>query len=332
MDGRTYCSIVTHITIRNNNIDVRDDTACDGGISHNGVATIPDTDPDFVNYGVVFVLQLLFYNLQRLDLYDNGHSYDIIYDIRVFNNNNTPCSGHLYNNNGTNNDTPDYLSGVENDRSGTIRYGNNNISFTNIYDAIVMHIIYNSVAHVTVLDTISSSSGRSYVCLSSELASMPPFSSNIVRLSSDRFHLSSDCGTVHLEYFPVALVERMETIPSLASPYLSPDLKSLCSSSHVLYSYSSSSHAKCPSSISFSCLISNLIFGSSIAPITRCFTRHIYYIRFLKFDTESFLSCSYDHIHDHGVVLVSRIHSYYSQISIYHLSPLLPFIQNMCPL
>ena len=36
----TYCSIVTHDTIRNNNIDVRDDTACDGGISHNGVDTI----------------------------------------------------------------------------------------------------------------------------------------------------------------------------------------------------------------------------------------------------------------------------------------------------
>ena len=188
-----------------------------------------------------------------------------------------------------------------------------------------MHIIYNSVAHMTVLDTISSSSGRSYVCLSSELA---PVSS----LSSDIFRLSSDCGIARLKHFPVALVARMETIPSLSSPYLSPNLKSLCSSSHVLYSCSSSSHAKCPSSISFSCQISNLIFGSSIAPITRCFTRHIYYILFHKFNTESCLSYSYDHIHDHGVVLVSRIHSYYSQISIYHLSPLLPFIQNMCPL
>ena len=36
-------------TIRNNNFNVRDVTACDGGISHNGVDTIPDTDFDLVN-------------------------------------------------------------------------------------------------------------------------------------------------------------------------------------------------------------------------------------------------------------------------------------------
>merc|ERR1712161_96194 len=75
-------------TIRNNNINVRDVTTCDGGISHNGVATIPNTDRDLVNSGVVFVLQLLCNNLQRLDLYDNEHTYNI-HDIRVFNNNNT---------------------------------------------------------------------------------------------------------------------------------------------------------------------------------------------------------------------------------------------------
>jgi len=126
-------------TIRNN-INGRVDTACDGGISHNGVDTITDTDRDLVNSGVVFVLHLLFYNLQRLDLYENGYTYGIIYDIRVFNNNNTPCSGHLYNNNGTNNDTPDSISGVENDPSGTIRYGNNNISFINIYGVIVVNL------------------------------------------------------------------------------------------------------------------------------------------------------------------------------------------------
>ena len=126
-NGYTYRSIVIHYTIRNNNINVRDDTVCDGGISHNGVDTNLDTDRDLVHYGVVYayvnayaVVQLLFYNLQRFDHYDNRHTYDVIYDIRVFNNNNTPCSGHLYNNNGTNNDTPDCISGVENDRSGTI--------------------------------------------------------------------------------------------------------------------------------------------------------------------------------------------------------------------
>jgi len=266
-------------TIRNNNINVRDVTTCDGGISHNGVDTIPNTDRDLVNSGVVFVLRLLFYNLQRLDLYDNEHTYDI-HDICVFNNNNTQCTGHLCNNNGTNNDTPDCISGVENDRSGTIKYGNNNISFIDVYGVSVVNIAYDSVT----LETISTSCERGCVRLSSELASMPRFSSNIVRLSSgltsDRFHLSSDCGIVRLEYIPIALVARLETISSLSSPYLSPDLKSLCSSSPVLYSCSSSSHAKCPSSISFSCLISNLNFGSSIAPITRCFTRcftrHIY--------------------------------------------------------
>ena len=105
-------------------------------------------------------MQLLFYNLQRFDCFNNGHTYNVIYDICVFNNNNTPCSGHLYNNNGTNNDTPDYLSGVENDRSGTIPYGNNNINFIDIYGVIVVNLTYNSVALVTALDAISSSSGK----------------------------------------------------------------------------------------------------------------------------------------------------------------------------
>ena len=105
-----------------NNINVCDDTACDGGISHNGVDTIPDTDTDrdLVNSGVVFVLQLLSYNLQRLNLYDSRHTCDNIYDIRVFNNNNTQCSGHLCHNNDNNNDTSECTSGVENGCSGTI--------------------------------------------------------------------------------------------------------------------------------------------------------------------------------------------------------------------
>ena len=203
---------------------------------------IRDTDRALVNSGVVFVLQLLFYNLQRFDHYDNGHTYDVIYDIRVFNNNNTPCSGHLYNNNGTNNDTPDCLSGVENDRSDTIRYGNNNISFTNIYDVIVMLIIYNSVALVTDLDTISSSSGRSYVCLSSELAPVSSFSSDI-------FLLSSDCCLDCVEHIPIVLVAIEETISSLSSHSLSSVLKGLCSFSPSLYSCPSSSCTKSPSCI-----------------------------------------------------------------------------------
>ena len=122
-------------------------------------------------------MKLLFYNLQTFDHYDNGHTYNVIYDILVFNNNNTPCSGHLYNNNGTNNDTPDCTSGVEIDHSDTIRYGNNNISFIITYDVIVMHLTYNFVDLVTALDTISSSSEQSFVRLSSELA---PISSLLI--------------------------------------------------------------------------------------------------------------------------------------------------------
>ena len=43
-NGYAYCSIVIHNTIRNNNINVCDDTTCYGCISHNGVDTIPDND------------------------------------------------------------------------------------------------------------------------------------------------------------------------------------------------------------------------------------------------------------------------------------------------
>merc|ERR1712194_94163 len=113
-------------------------------------------------------------------------------------------------------------------------------------------------------------------CLSSELASIPPFSSNIVCLSSDRFHLSSDCGIVHLEHVPVALVASLETIPSLSSPYLSPVSKSFCSSSPGLYSCSSPSHAKCPSSVSCSVLSTAPSFEPSIAPNYLCITRPLY--------------------------------------------------------
>jgi len=319
-NGCTYCSIVIYDTIRNNNINVRDDTACDGGISHNGVDTIPDTDRDLVNSGVVYVVQLLFYNIQGFDHYNNGHTFVAIYDIRVFNNNDTLTSGHLSNIN----DIPGCISGVENDCSGSVSYGNNNISFVDIYGAIVVHLAYNSVAIVATLDTISSSSERSFVRLSSEIAPVPSLSSNI-------FRLSSDCGCVRLEHVPIALLARSEIIPPLSSPSLSPVSSFLCSSSPGLYSCSSSSHTKCPSYIPFSCQILNLVFGSNITPITRCFTRHIYDILFLKFNTESFLSYSYDHIHDHGVVLFSRIQSYYSHLSIYYISPLLSISRMYAP-
>ena len=166
----------------------------------------------------------------------------------VFNNNDTPNSGHLSNIN----DIPGCISGVENDCSGTICYGNNNICLIDIYGVIVVHLAYNSVALVATLETISSSCGRGFVRLSSEIAPVSSFSSNILRLSSDLFCLSSDCGLVRLEHVPIALVASLETISSLSSPYLSPVLKSLCNSSPGLYSCSLSIHAKCPSSISFS--------------------------------------------------------------------------------
>jgi len=129
---------------------------------------------------------------------------------------------------------------------------------------------------VVTLDTISSSSGRRFVRLSSEIKPMPSFSSNIPCLSSDLFCLSSDCGIVRLEHVPVALVASLETIPSLSSPYLSPVSKSFCSSSPGLYSCSSPSHAKCPSSVSFSVLSTAPSFEPSIAPNYLCFTRPLY--------------------------------------------------------
>jgi len=80
---------IQYSTYRSSNT-VRYDTTCNGGISHCGVGIIRDTDRDLVHYGVVYayvVVQLPFYNLQGFDRYTNGHTYDGIYDICVFNNN-----------------------------------------------------------------------------------------------------------------------------------------------------------------------------------------------------------------------------------------------------
>ena len=111
---------------------------------------------------------------------------------------------------------------VENDRSDTIKYGNNNISFIGTTCVIVIHRIYNYVALLTALDIISSSSEQSFVRLSSEATPVPSLSSNIYRLSSD-------CGLACLEHDPIALVASLETISSLSSLYLSPVLKFLFS-------------------------------------------------------------------------------------------------------
>ena len=216
----------------------------------------------------------IFYNLQRLDLYDNGHTYNIIYDICVFNNNNTQCSDHLCNNNGTNNGTLDCTSGVKNGCSGTIRYGNNDISFINIYGVSVVNLAYDFVALVVTLESISSSCEQGCLRLSSDIALILSFSSKILRLISH-------CGCVCLEHVPIALLARLETIYPLSSPSLSPILSILCTPSPGLYSYSSSSHTKCPHSIPFLCQILNLVFGPSITPTTCYFTRHIYKILFL---------------------------------------------------
>ena len=147
---------------------------------------------------------------------------------------------HLYNNNDTNNDTPDCMSGVENNCSSTERYGNNNISSIDIYGVTLVYLLYNSTALVATLDTITSSGGRSFVLLSIELAPIPSLSSNI-------FSLSSDCCIVCLKHVPVALVASVGTISSLSSPYLSPVPKFLFSSNSGLYSCSSSSYTKSPS-------------------------------------------------------------------------------------
>ena len=273
--------------------------------------------------GVYLFSHILFYDIQYLTLVDV--LFCSIYGVDT---NSVDYDDYSSNNNATNNDTPGSISGVEN---GTFRYGNNNINCIDIYGVIVVNIAYDSVPLVAILDTISSSSGPRISCLSSKITPTS-FSSNISRLSSDLFRLSSDCGIVCLEHFPFALVAILETIPSLSSPYLSPVLKSLCNSSPGLYSCSSSSHAKCPSSISFSVPSTEPIFEPSIAPSYLCFTRPIYDILFLKRHTESFLSYSYDHIHDHGVVLVSRIQSYSMSFTYLLYIPPIVYIQNVCPL
>ena len=284
--------------------------------------------------GVYLFTHILFYDIQyltyRLVVIDR---FDVLFcSIYGVDTDAVAYDDYLCNNNDTNNDTPCCISGVENDCSRTARYGNNNISSSDTNVTIVMHFIYNSVVPVTALDSIPSSSRRSFVCLSSELAPMSSFSSDRSCLSSDFCRLLSDCSLVRLEHVPIALVASEQTISSLSSSYFSPVSKFLFTSSPGLCSYSSPSHTKSPSCIPISVPFIEPSFGPSIAPIARCFTRHIYSILFLQFNTESFVLHSYGHIHDHGVVLFSKIQSYYSHLSIYVKSPLLPIIQNMCPL
>ena len=66
---------------------------------------------------------------------------------------------YLYNTNDTDNDTSGGISGVENTCFSTIRYGNNNFSFIDIYDVIVVNLAYNYVPFGATLETISSSTG-----------------------------------------------------------------------------------------------------------------------------------------------------------------------------
>ena len=125
--------------------------------------------------------------------------------------------------------------------------------------------------------------------------------------------LSSDCDLVCLGYIPVALVTSLETIFSLSSPYLSPFFSSLYSSSSGLYSSSSPSYIQSPSFLSISPIVLSTIepsFNPSIVPSSISVLHVIftsYCLLFLQFSTESFLFDSYDHIHDHGIVMFSRI-------------------------
>ena len=228
---------------------------------------------------------------------------DVNYDDHLCNNNDT----------NTNNDTPGCISRVENDYSSTVQYGNNNITFIDIYGVIMVYLAYNYVALVTTFDAISSSSGCSFLRLSSELTPVSFLSSNI-------FCISSDCGLVCLRYVSVALVASLETTSSLSSPYLSPVPSFLCSSSSSLYSGPSPSYIKSPSFISISVPTFEPSFDPSIAPSTHYFTHHFDNILFFEFNTEYFLFDSYDHIHDHRVVLFFRIQSLtYLSISLNNL-------------
>ena len=101
-----------------------------------GLMLFSDTDRDLVNSGVVYVVQLLFYNLQGSNHYNNGHIFVVIYDIHIFNNNDAPSSCYLCNIN----DTPSCITGVENDCLSTIQYGNNSVSIIDIYGVIVVNL------------------------------------------------------------------------------------------------------------------------------------------------------------------------------------------------
>ena len=90
------------------------------------------------------------------------------------------------------------------------------------------------------------------VRISSELAPVPSLLSNIYRLSRD-------CGFICLKHIPISLVAGLKTISPLSSSSLSPVLKFLFSSSPGLYSWSSSSYSKYPSSIPFPCLLLHLV-------------------------------------------------------------------------
>ena len=208
-------------------------------------------------------------------------------------------------------------------RASTHNHRNTNISSIDIYGVIMVHLAYNYVKLVATLDIISSTRGRSFVPLPSELAPVLSLSSNISRLSSN-------CGLVHLKQFPVALETSLETISSVSSPYLSLVSKFLCSKSWSVLIFFTK-YTKSPSSISISMPTIEPSFGLSIAPSTHYFTRHIDNILFLQFNTESFLLILM-------IIFMTMGLCYFpgsNHIPVIYLSyyiPLIASIQNICPL
>ena len=95
-----------------------------------------------------FDKQYLTYQLVVVDRFDV--LFRIIYGVDT---DAVDYNDYLYNNN----DTQGFISGVGNDCSSTLQYGNNNINFIDANGVFVMHLTYNSVDLVMALDTISSS-------------------------------------------------------------------------------------------------------------------------------------------------------------------------------
>ena len=119
-------------TIRNNNINVRDVTACDGGISHNGVDTIPDTDRTATRYDNINTIRNNNINVRDVTTCDGGISHNGVDTIpdpdcvaTHYNNINTIHNNNINVRDDTACEDDNRTSQCDRFDFGTVRYGNN---------------------------------------------------------------------------------------------------------------------------------------------------------------------------------------------------------------